>query len=246
MSKTEFNAEQFLSIYPLGIEKHYWTRARNFIIEKELKKSHLRNKKLLEIGCGRGIVVNFLRERGIDCYGVDLAPVDEIFRISQYIFPDRDFEDLSVDFRNSIEVILLLDVIEHIPDEIVFLKRIKVNFPNAKYLLITVPARMELWSNYDEYNGHYRRYNIENIEPVMKNGNWEMLRLQYIFHSLYLPALLLIQTVKDRRTQITPPQGIFIFFHFMFSWFFLFEYILVFKKLVGTSIIGVFHVISEK
>jgi hypothetical protein len=46
--------------------------------------------------------------------------------------------------------ILLRDVVEHIEDAGTFLRDLLRAFPNARHVLIAVPARMELWSNYDE------------------------------------------------------------------------------------------------
>ena len=69
-----------------------------------------------------------------------------------------DARQLEVAQRNEVRTILLLDVIEHLEDPVAFLAELRSHFPALRHLLLTVPARQELFSNYDEFNGHFRRY----------------------------------------------------------------------------------------
>jgi hypothetical protein len=64
-----FDADKFREAYPDGIENNYWSVARNWIIEAALPdKAHI-----LEIGCGRGVVVSYLLSRGGNAWGSELA-----------------------------------------------------------------------------------------------------------------------------------------------------------------------------
>ena len=71
-NKTTFSQEHFERAYPTGIENHYWTNARGRIVFHEIEKNCLSTYKILEIGCGRGVVLDCLRAKGIDCHGVVL------------------------------------------------------------------------------------------------------------------------------------------------------------------------------
>ena len=238
MSQTEFKPEQFLAIYPPGIERHYWTLARNLIIKKELKRLDLHSRRLLEIGCGRGVVVDFLRQAGFDCHGVELASVEPLPGVTPYIHSGIEFSSLDKNFSLSIEVVLLLDVIEHLPDDASFLKRVRQSFPNAEYLIITVPARQELWSNYDVFNGHYRRYALAQLRQSMRQGGWQSLRASYFFHTLYLPARLLLQVFGKRQTKIIPPVGAITLLHKILAGFFAFDHFILPSHYLGTSIMA--------
>ena len=237
MINTEFNKEQFDAIYPIGIENHYWTLSRNKIIKKELEKNGLINNRILEIGCGRGIVVNFLRESGFDCYGVELAEIESIEGIEDYVITGTTFESLDNDLITSIEVIMLLDIIEHIKNDVEFISKINNFFPNLKCLIITVPTRKELFSNYDTYYGHYRRYGNSEIFEVADRGGLYVKRLSYFFHFLYLPAILLSMFNIKRNIKILPPKGIKIYIHKMLAMFFYLDYLLLPGKIFGTSMI---------
>lgn len=239
MTITEFNEEQFLMAYPDGVENNYWTIARNLILNKGLTRNKLDNKKILEIGCGRGGVVNFLRNKGFDCYGVELAPIKISVNLEPYVKTDTDFKDLDTAFKDSIEVVMVLDVIEHLPDDSAFLESIKKNFRNLKYIFISVPARQDIWSNYDEYYGHYRRYNITDLRQTISKVGFDDIATQYFFHSLYMPAKIMKILGIRRGIQINSPKGFAIFINKLLGWLFYLEYIILPSRIFGSSILGV-------
>lgn len=49
----------------------------NSFFSEEARKCGINVKSVLEIGCGRGEFVQHLRERGIEAYGIDIAPRTE-------------------------------------------------------------------------------------------------------------------------------------------------------------------------
>ena len=68
----------------------------------------------------------------------------------------------------SIEAISLFDVIEHIEYPIEFLNGLIAHFVNVKYIIITIPAEVELWTNFDVFYGHFKRYNFKSIDMDFK------------------------------------------------------------------------------
>ena len=92
--------------------------------------------RVLEIGCGEGGVLKPFADKGCECLGVDLNQIridlaqqllkDEIKRgnlslIYKNVF-DQDFQDR---YRNYFDLIILKDVIEHIPDQETFIPFLK-------------------------------------------------------------------------------------------------------------------------
>lgn len=241
MTATEFSTNQYDSAYPDGIDRHYWSRARNGIIRKQLQKAGIADKKILEIGCGRGVVLRGLRSAGIDCIGVELAPVSVPEDLHGVLHSGISYEDLDHDLVDSVEVVLLLDVIEHIEDEHAFMKKVLEFFPNLTHVVVTVPARTELWSNYDEHYGHFRRHTRKTLSAVAKQLGVTPLSIGYFFHALYIPARLLALMNLSRPTDIVPPKkGIATFLHAVISWYLRIERAVVPSFVPGTSIMGVF------
>ncbi len=241
-----YNATQLNTNYPDGIDNHYWNAARNKILQKVLEKLNLTGKTLLEIGCGRGVVVNYLNENGFDCWGVDLAEGEPIKKSTKIVMGKSAF-NLDASFRYKVEAILLLDVIEHIANPEVFLLQTKESFPNAFYYILTVPARQELWSNYDEFYGHYRRYSKKLLLSHTKGLNGRMITLAHFCHLLYSPAIVLKGLNKRRNVCLLPPKGIFQrIAHHLLKWFFYVEYKIVPGFVPGTSLLGIIRLSDEK
>lgn len=233
-NQTEFNKMQYDAAYPLGIENHYWNLARNSIIKSVLKKNNLTEKKMLEIGCGRGHVVESLRADGYSCLGVDRATQNGA---KEYLFFGIDFEELSSIIKEETEVILLCDVLEHIPHTEEFLTRIQRTFPHAQHVLVTVPARKELWSNYDEYYGHITRYSRVTLRKVLEGVGYKVSYMSYFFHLLYVPARILTLLKRNRNIIIHSPRGMARVLHQILATFFVIEQKLLFRVMGGTSLV---------
>ena len=108
---TEFSDDQFDQAYPDGIENHWWILARNRIITSVIKKFTGADAVVLDVGCGRGVVVKYLRDEGIDCTGVELARANPVLSVRDHVRVGIDAWDLSLAERMRYNTILLLDVI---------------------------------------------------------------------------------------------------------------------------------------
>lgn len=239
-SKSAFDQKLFDFAYPPGIKNHYWNLARNFIVLHELKSRGL--KRTIEIGCGLGIVVGFLRENGYDCSGVELAPIALSDDLNSHIKTGIEAEKLPLEERIQFDSILLLDVLEHIPDPKKFLIRIAESFPAASKIIISVPSRAEIWSNYDEYYGHFRRYDSKSLREDCEIRGWSIESIKYAYKLLYFPALLMKILKKERNIIIRSPMGLSKIFHQLLAKIIYYEYLLTPKFIFGTSLICVMKI----
>jgi len=221
----------------VGIERHYWTLARNRIIADTLRRGGQMNG-ILEVGCGKGIVCGYLRTRGFAVKGVELSPIEIPLEYQDIVESGKDVFGVEATFRDTVRTILLLDVIEHIEKPQAFLHSLRNHFPNLENFLITVPARQEIFSNYDTFNGHFRRYHIETLLSEINTFPGATTAVSYMFHALYIPARLLQVLKKDRSEQIqAPKQGLTSFIHKILSFFFFCEFKILPSRLPGTSLI---------
>jgi hypothetical protein len=210
-NSTEFGSKHYEMLYPKGVENHYWQIARNKMLYNEIKSLDKgESLKILEVGCGRGDVVMYMRSKGIDYQGVELASdVPVIQEVKDFVIIGTDANQLPEDFRKGISIITLFDVIEHLPDPSAFLNELIKNYPNLTHFVITVPACQEIWSNYDEFNGHYRRYHIDMMKAQSKDVNAELVKNRFFFKMLYLPARILLSLKKKRSEEFTVPTSAF-------------------------------------
>jgi len=239
--KTEFRDDQFELAYPDGIENHWWYLTRNKIVAQEVQQLTRPDSTVLDVGCGRGVTVKCLRDRGINCVGVELGKARPLAGLGEYVHCDKDAVDLPSTERGRYDTILLLDVIEHVPDPVAFLRTLTEAFPNLTHVLVTVPARTELWSNYDEFYGHYRRYTPEMIKNHSEQLDWELVRSRYFFHSLYPLGRMLVRLGKKRSIEYEAPQGMSKWVHKLISHLLFFDYRGFPSKMPGMSIMACFR-----
>jgi SAM-dependent methyltransferase len=109
-----------------------------------------KSKRILEFGCGTGILLKQLQEEGFTSlmgYEPSQTARDNSYLPIQDTMPDGSFD-----------IILILDVLEHIEDDRATLDMLKTHLAPGGSFIISVPAFMTIWSEHDEKNHHYRRY----------------------------------------------------------------------------------------
>jgi SAM-dependent methyltransferase len=205
---TEFSEEQYRDAYPDGIENHWWNLTRNRIVLNAVRKYAGNGAAVLDVGCGRGFVVNYLQDAGIDCSGVEPALARPLNSVRNHVRMATEPHDLALSERMRYDTILLLDVIEHVPEPISFLKRLIDDFPRLLQFIVTVPARQELWSNYDACYGHCRRYDLEMLQKTAAAIGADCIRAGYFFHLSYPLGWAAAHLLKKRETTFEVPQGI--------------------------------------
>jgi len=243
---TAFGSVDFEDIYPKGIENHYWNHARNQIIIRALRSEcdasgSGQPLRLLDVGCGKGIVTEHLRNKGVDCWGCDLgAPPQVDAKTAKFLRFGCRATELPEDFRVSVTIIMLLDVLEHLEHPDKLLSELHAGFPNVEKIMFTVPARQELFSNYDRRNRHFRRYDASNIQGLDTPNYFTLGRWSYFFHSLYVPARLMKMIGVDRKTELQAPKSrISRMAHMAVAKYFVYEDRVLPGHLAGSSIRGV-------
>lgn len=238
-ASTSFNDEQFDRIYPPGVERHYWNLCRNRVIARELRRSGAQGP-MLEVGCGKGLVVRYLRSAGFEIKGVELAPVPPLPDMEPFVRTGIDVLAMDLAEARTYRTVLLLDVIEHLPDPASFIAAIRERMPAVEHVLVTVPARQELFSNFDRFNGHFRRYDGAMARAHMVTPAARSFRWGYVFHVLYPAARLLLARKGERETGFNVPKGpVQRLAHALIGAFLYLEYLLLPARWKGTSVIAV-------
>jgi SAM-dependent methyltransferase len=217
-SATAFQPDQYADTYPPGIEQHWWTQARNEIVRRAVRS--FPSSRILDVGCGPGLMVAYLRQQGMDCWGCELGSPEPRKAAKNFVWTNADAATLDVDFRKSVGIVLLLDVLEHLPDPVAFLSRLIAAYPALRGVVATVPARMELWTAWDDRYGHFLRYRRRQLAQLYERSGIEPKRLRYFFQALY-PALLLASRLNTRATSISAPRTVWP--HTMLAKWFVFE-----------------------
>jgi SAM-dependent methyltransferase len=102
-----------------------------------------------------------------------------------------------VAFRRSIDcvtqdLILMMDVIEHVDDDVGFVRSYTDRMPPDAYVLVTVPAFQFLWSGHDVFLEHKRRYTLASLHRTLDKAGLQTIRSRYFFSVLF-PAICAIR-----------------------------------------------------
>jgi SAM-dependent methyltransferase len=185
-------------------QRHWWFTGRRQIVRALIEKlaPPQQQKVVLDVGCGTGGNIASLAD-AYTSIGVDTSAY--AIEHARRRFPNVEFHCTSSDqevaeFVPRADVITLMDVIEHVPDDFALVSRVLSAARPGTHVVITVPADLALWSGHDEVFGHYRRYDRERLQVV-----WESLpvtcRLLSHFNARLYPVVNLIRRAKRKRQQ---------------------------------------------
>lgn len=228
------------AVYALGTENHFWCLARNRIISRQLRclPDFDATMPIFDVGCGRGFTIAHLVRNGYTCHGSDLSDYSPAHPdAAGRAFYNIDLAQLPEGIRKETRVILILDVLEHLPSPETLLRSLREVFPAAKWLVVTVPARSELWSNYDEYYGHYCRYSSRSLVHMLESAGVKVRSWRYFFHGLYVPALL-AKMLKGGRSTAVEVKRKSLLHEWAARWFYA-EHVIVPAFVPGSSLVAV-------
>ena len=188
--------------------RHPWELAR-FEVVNDLLKNVIQNEvgyTVLDIGCGDIFFLLKLSELypKSDFYAIDIAFTDEnIAQLTKLaegknISLFKTMDEAAAHLKKPADLVLLLDVVEHIEDDHGFLTSLKNNkaITTATHIIITVPAFQKLFCSHDHFLGHYRRYTNATLLKTIEKAGFTKLKLGYFFFCLIPPRIL--QVIKEK------------------------------------------------
>jgi len=173
-------------------QDHWWFVARRKIIaaliEQQVKPRP--GARILEMGAGTGSNIALLQRYGT----VDAVEPDDPARafaiartgvaIKGGLLPDGvDLDD------GAYDLIAMLDVLEHIPDDLGALQALRPKLAAGGRMLVTVPATPWLWSAHDVAHHHQRRYTARSLGEVFAKAGFRLLHRTH-FNSALFPLVV--------------------------------------------------------
>ncbi len=187
-------------------DRHWWFAARRHILRALVNEIAAgRRLAVVDVGCSTGGNAGSLADAH-DVTGFDAS--ETAVRLAGERFPQARFrraDELGpvVDAARTADLVLLMDVIEHVEDDFHFLSTIVSALRPGAHVVVTVPAHPELWSAHDVASQHWRRYTRERLERT-----WRDLPLESRVVS-YCNALLapLVRGARRLRGTEKPTHG---------------------------------------
>lgn len=175
---------------------------RNNLIRGVLKKLDLTDKDVLEIGCGLGTFLDSISNMQARFTG--LEPDNYAASKAQENCQADNIEVFQGDISSAtgqFDYVLLLDVLEHIEDDITALTKVNSLLKDDGLFILTVPANSALYGEKDVAFGHYRRYNKTEILSKLLECGFDVIDY-YSWGSAILSRLNRMFTKKLKKADI--------------------------------------------
>lgn len=186
---------------------HHWYYAHKFqFIAKSRLFNSGKSNFLVDIGAGSALFSKELLKRKIISKSV---AVDTGYQ------NDSNDTSLALSYRRSITYsgythFLLTDVLEHIENDLAFLKNVVSNADSQSAFIVTVPALMSLWSGHDVYLKHFRRYTKSNLRLLVEKSGLEVLSVRYTYSTLFPFAFIQRKLMGSREVQSQMKENRFL------------------------------------
>lgn len=204
--------------------KHWWYVARRDVLRDLIARRIPlpANARILEIGCGTGHNLAMLATFG----AVEGVEIDEASRtIANTRFGgtvgDARLPALDGIAEATFDLVALLDVLEHVEDDVAALRSIARRLRPGGRILITVPQYQWMWSGHDVANHHHRRYGKNDLRAAIAEAGLT-LDLLTDFNSLLFPLAAVSRLAAKARGRegsddTIPPAPVNALFRQIFS-----------------------------
>lgn len=193
--------------------EHWWFVARRNILRSVIERivRPPANARILEIGCGTGHNLAMLSGFGrVEATEMDKSARELAARRLGRAVADAALPDLSAWPEAHFDLVALLDVLEHVPDDTSALDAIRGRLKPGGKLLVTVPANKWMWSAHDVAHHHHRRYRRSELARLARDCGFEV-ELLSPFNTLLFPLIAAARaagkaTGRESADDALPPR----------------------------------------
>lgn len=193
MHESKMPPEHYRSL--MQLEDDYWWHQSRYRAVWEVLARYGKKRtdpRIADIGCGTGGFLRFLRARGFEnLAGYDFADtaVDALRQngLEAHVI---DLEEPFVLPGGPADVIVALDVMEHVDHEDAFIRSAAANLAPGGIFLATVPGHAFLFSDWDRQLKHFRRYSRGALRRLLEAAGLRVLESSHLF-SFVVPLAVL-------------------------------------------------------
>jgi SAM-dependent methyltransferase len=223
----DMKAEEYRNLERVEGEHWYYSGKRE-IVEYWIRRSgplcgeHL----LVDVGAGTGAFAASMQEfcqvLAVDSHAESLEILRE--RMGSACIREGGLECLPLG-DGSADIVTALDVLEHVEDDGRGMQEIwRILKPGGR-MVITVPANMWLWSDWDESLGHYRRYSRRGLKNLVGAAGAKVIHENFM-NFFALPAVFAARMLRrgqgnrnSRRAEdVVPPKPVNALLKRLFVW----------------------------
>lgn len=185
------------------VDNEEWrARAKRALVFQLWKKYQRKttNVKFLDLGCGSGVLLEQFEKRfKIKGYGIDTSEEAIKYCKRRGLLQVKKFDGKKIPFKDAaFDLLTAIDVLEHVKDDLKTLYEIRRVLKKNGFAIFLVPAHSRLWSTRDINLGHFRRYNIGELEKKCKKAGLKILTSKNVDFALYF-LFSLIHSLAPKR-----------------------------------------------
>ena len=140
-------------------EKHFYEQRKytdEYLLpyfQKYIPDFH--KKKILEVGCAEGGLLDSLQGIGMDVHGIELSPeraktASQKNNSLKVLVGDISDQELPEKLSQKFDVIIMREVIEHIPDKVTTFKNLDMILNDNGYLFISFPPKRSPFAGHQQ------------------------------------------------------------------------------------------------
>ena len=208
MLHDRMDAAEYANIAALETDHWYYSGKRRFVREWiQRVRPPGREDLLLDCGAGTG---SFAQEMERLCRVMVLDDHEEALRLLRTRFRPDQILSLAGDQvplpDASLEYVTALDVLEHVPDDRAVVRGFHRLLKPGGLAVITVPASMALWSDWDVALHHFRRYDRPQLRALFPSAEWDVVHVNYT-NVLVYPAVWGVRKWRKWRASSERPAA---------------------------------------
>lgn len=179
-----------------AVGRHWYYVSKGKALRSFLQGVHV--GAVLDVGAGSGVFSRQLLADGVCDRAICLDPNYAADRTETS--KGRQLEFVRKVDSAPRELILMMDVLEHVADDAGLLRQFARQLRPGGLILISVPAFQFLWSGHDIFLEHKRRYSLAGLEALVAGEGLELIRSRYYFGLLF-PVVALMRLFDRLRLQ---------------------------------------------
>ena len=190
----------------LEIQRHDYFLKHLLRIEKRVGSS-TENRRLMEIGCGSGVLLKTAISRGWQADALELSP--ELASLAGQLNPSSKITVADIldhtDGNSNYDAVMALDVVEHVLDPELMLKNCQAMLKPGGLLLIQTPNTLGLrsrtqkarWDMLD-CSQHINLFSARGLEGLLEKTGFEVVMLRTVSGSgMEKGAAVVVASMKE-------------------------------------------------
>lgn len=150
------------------------------------------NTKVLDVGCAEGNLAEVMSLNNCEVFGIEIdqkSAQNAGKFCKNVVVGDVESIELSNKYHNYFDYILFADILEHLKDPLIVLKRFKKYLKNDGYILVSLPnisnwrMRIKILFGNFEYEdigvldkGHIRFFNEKSAKKLINDAGYEIIK----------------------------------------------------------------------